>query len=199
MGPPGEERFASFPGGPREPPMGGGSVDLVARQGRNLVGTWQNLVLAVYGDSPDAIPMRAIHASHLDLLQRFDKVGHLVLIHGMPRLPTPEARELATEFNRQSRMSSIAVVLDGEGFWASAARGFLTAVFFFQRNTVPTQLFGTLDEALRWQAFVLGPACPDRDASREAILALQDLSMDTPEPEASEWTPDDRPERRSRR
>jgi len=156
--------------------MAGGDVRVVLEEGRNLIGTWENLVLAVWGQPPDAAPMRAIHESHLELLQTHEKVGHLVLIHGMPQLPTPEARELAADYNRQSNMSSVAIVLDGEGFWASAARGFLTTVLFFQRSTAPTELFKTLGEALRWQDDVLGASSPDRQGALRAISRLRELS-----------------------
>lgn len=156
--------------------MAGGEPRVVLEDGKNLVGTYENLVLAVWGQSPSAAPMRAIHESHLALLEEYERVGHLVLIHGMPKLPTPEARELAGEYNRQSNMSSVAIVLDGEGFWASAARGFLTTVLFFQRSNAPTELFRTLDDALRWQAEVLAESAPDRLATRSAILTLRDRS-----------------------
>lgn len=156
--------------------MAGEEPIVVLEDGKNLVGTYRNLVLAVWGESPGAEPMRAIHESHLALLREHPCVGHLVLIHGMPKLPTPEARELAGEYNRQSNMSSVAIVLDGEGFWASAARGFLTTVLFFQRSKAPTDLFRTLDEALRWQDEVLAENAPDRQGAKAAILRLRERS-----------------------
>jgi hypothetical protein len=156
--------------------MAGGEPVIVLEEGRNLIGTWENLVLAVWGESPGAAPMRAIHESHLALLQEHERVGHLVLIHGMPKLPTPEARELAADYNRRSNMSSVAIVLDGEGFWASAARGFLTTVLFFQRSKAPTDLFRALDDALRWQDEVLGESAPNRLGARAAILHLRERS-----------------------
>lgn len=142
------------------------------------MGTWKNLVLAVWGEAPSANPMRAIHEAHLELLASHAEVAHLVAIHGMPKLPTPEARDIAGELNERSQMSSVAIVLDGEGFWASAARGFLTTVLFFQRaqSRAPTQLFKTLEEALSWQRQTLGAAAPDSGGAKKAILHLQELS-----------------------
>lgn len=153
-----------------------GEMRVVLQQGRNLIGTWENLVLAVWGEAPTAGPMMAIHESHLELLRTHQRVGHLVFIHGMPKIPTPEAREVAGRFNERSRMSAVAVVLDGEGFWASAARGFLTTVLFIQRSRAPTQLFKSLDEALAWQTQALGDFAPSRDGAKRAILDLRDLS-----------------------
>jgi hypothetical protein len=106
-----------------------------------------------------------------------------VLIHGMPKIPTPEARDLAARYNERSRMSSIAVVLDGEGFWASAARGFLTTVLFLQRSKAPTQLFRTLDEALYWQSDTLGALAPDRQGAKRVIGELRQLSARAPSPD----------------
>jgi len=160
-----------------------GELRVVLQQGRNVVATWENLVLAVWGESPSAGPMTAIHQSHLDLLKTHERVGHLVLIHGMPKIPTPEARDLAGRYNERSRMSSIAVVLDGEGFWASAARGFLTTVLFLQRSKAPTQLFRTLDEALHWQSDTLGALAPDRHGAKRVIGELRELSARAPSPD----------------
>jgi hypothetical protein len=159
---------------------GPADVSVVLQEGRNFIGTWENLVLAVWGQSPGAGAMRAIHQAHLDLLERHEKVGHLVLIHGMPQLPTPDARDLAGELNERSQMSSVAIVLDGEGFWASAARGFLTTVLFFQRSQAgsPTQLFKELDDAVAWQRRTLGHAAPDPGGAKRAVLRLQDLSFE---------------------
>lgn len=158
--------------------MAGAELRVVLEEGKNFIGTYRNLVLAVWGESPSAAPMRAIHESHLELLRTHDRVGHLVFIHGMPKLPTPEARELAGDYNRRSNMSSVAIVLDGEGFWASAARGFLTTVLFFQRsiNKAPTELFRSLDDALRWQDEVLAESAPEREGAKAAILRLRDMS-----------------------
>jgi len=160
--------------------MVGEAPRIVLEEGKNIIGTYRNLVLAVWGESPGAAPMRAIHESHLELLGEHERVGHLVFIHGMPKIPTPEARELAGDYNRRSNMSSVAIVLDGEGFWASAARGFLTTVLFFQRSKAPTDLFRTLDDALRWQDEVLAEAAPDRQGAKAAILALRDRSASAP-------------------
>jgi hypothetical protein len=77
-------------------------------------------------------------------------------------------------------MSSIAVVLDGEGFWASAARGFLTTVLFLQRSKAPTQLFRTLDEALAWQEEILGSSAPSHPGARRAIAELREISLGAP-------------------
>ena len=73
-------------------------------------------------------------------------------------------------------MSSIAVVVDGEGFWLSAARGFLTAVLFLQRGNASTQVFKELGEALVWQSNELGDASPKVRDARAALLALRAVS-----------------------
>lgn len=152
-------------------------LDIVLRQGNNVIATCQNLVLAVWGEAPDAPPMRAIHQSHLNLLDRYPRVGHLAVINNMPKLPTPEARDVASMYNRQSRMTSIAVVVDGDGFWLSAARGFLTAVLFAQRgqSTAKTDVFKHVDDALRWHDRWLGEDAPDPQVAREGIGFLRDL------------------------
>ncbi|MEM1417813.1 MAG: hypothetical protein AAGH15_23140 [Myxococcota bacterium] len=153
---------------------------IVLRQGANQVATWRNLVLAHWSDTPGPEPMRAIHESHLALLHRHAKVGHLVLIRGGPKRPTPEAREVASRYSQQSRMSSIAIVLEAEGFWGGAARAFLTAVLFLSRSEAPTQLFGDIESALDWQAGVLGEHAPPRAEAADALAQLRRLASEAP-------------------
>lgn len=161
---------------------GPSELNIVLRQGNNVVATCQNLVLAVWGEASTAGPMRAIHQSHLELLERYPRVGHLAVINSTPKMPTPEARDLAATFNRQSRMTSIAVVLDGDGFWLSAARGFLTAVLFAQRgqSKAKTQVFKNVGDALRWHDEWLGTDAPDPQVARMGIQFLRDLVEPAP-------------------
>ncbi|MEO0322554.1 MAG: hypothetical protein AAF447_06335 [Myxococcota bacterium] len=147
---------------------------VVLRQGKNLVATWENLVLAYWEESPTAEPMRAIHEAHLALLHRYPKVGHLVLVRGGALMPSAEGREVATRYSGKSRMSSIAIVLEAEGFWAGAARAFLTTVLFLKsRSGAPTQLFRDADAALEWQGRMLGDAAPNRIATAAALRELR--------------------------
>ncbi|MEM6958421.1 MAG: hypothetical protein AAF411_19670 [Myxococcota bacterium] len=160
--------------------MADSSLRMVLQEGRNCVATCENLVLAIWGETPRPAPMTAIHLAHLELLEEHDHVGHLVLIHGLPRLPTPEARALAGRYSEQSRMSSIAVIMEGDGFWLSAARGFLTAVLFVQRSSAPTQLFKGIDPALEWQGRVLDRHAPDQSSVTTALEALRRRSEQPP-------------------
>lgn len=155
-------------------------LNVVLHQGHNCVATWENLVLAVWGEAPGPQPMQAIHDSHLELLKDHARVGHLVLIDGGPQIPTAEAREMASRYSKQSKMSSIAVVIRGEGFWLSAARGFLTAVLFLQRTNAPTQFFKKLDDALDWQSERLGSDAPRGVEAMKAIRELAALAAGAP-------------------
>lgn len=160
-------------------PMDGppAELNIVLHQGNNVVATCQNLVLAVWGEASTARPMRAIHQSHLELLQLYPRVGHLAVINDTPKMPTAEAREVASTYNRQSRMTSIAVVVDGEGFWVSAARGFLTAVLFAQRgqSKAKTDVFRNVSDALQWHKRWLDVDAPDADVVRVSINFLRDM------------------------
>ena len=157
-------------------------MNIVLHHGNNVIATCQNLVLAMWGETSTAAPMRAIHQAHLDLLQRYPRVGHLAVINDTPRIPTAEAREVASAYNRQSRMTSIAVGVDGDGFWMSAARGFLTAVLFTQRgqSKAKTQVFKDVDDALRWHDTWLQADAPDHAVLRKAVESLRGLVDDQP-------------------
>lgn len=167
------------------PPPG---VRVVHRDGSNVVAVWENLVLAVWGESPALASMEAIHRSHLEVLERRASVGHLVLVEGTPKMPSPEARDHAARYSSQSRMSAIAIVLDGEGFWMSAARALLTTVLFVTRNEAPTKLFSRLEHAVTWQAAALGETDAYGQRARQAIVGLRAFGASGRErPGPGEW------------
>lgn len=151
-------------------------VQIVHRDGGNIVAVWENLVLAVWRESPTVSSMQAIHDSHLKILEHRASVAHLVLVDGTPKMPTPEARDRAARYSSQSRMNAIAIVLDGQGFWMSAARAFLTTILFVTRNDAPTKLFADIDDAVAWQAQVLGEAEGFAYRARAAITGLRAFS-----------------------
>lgn len=154
------------------------SVRIVDRDGRNVVAVWENLVLAVWGESPSLRSMEAIHESHLEVLQRRSTVAHLVLVDGTPKMPTSEARDHASRYSSRSKMSAIAIVLDGEGFWMSAARAFLTTVLFVTRNDAPTKLFARVEDAVAWQTTTLSQTSEYAEQAQAAIAGLRAFSVD---------------------
>lgn len=110
--------------------------------------------LALYRGRLTMASLEAIHAAHLRV-QR--ERGHsLVLSVARPNLPLPEGEvrkrvsALAREVEERTRAASI--VIPGEGFWASAARSFLTAGLTLGASKYPSRVFNELEEGAEWLA-----------------------------------------------
>ena len=75
-----------------------------------------------------------------------------ILVPGSSQLPSPEVRaklaELTREFGHTS--AAMAVMIPGNGFWASALRGLVTAIHLVGSREYETKIFGTIEEIAAW-------------------------------------------------
>ncbi len=71
--------------------------------------------------------------------------------HGLS-LPSPEVRAHSAQLIRKNgaRIHSSVVLVPGEGFWPSAARGVLTGIFALARQPFPMRVFGDATSAARF-------------------------------------------------
>lgn len=123
-----------------------------------------NVHLSLYLTTP-TVSLLDVDQRHHEALAK--QVGGTVVLtvarHGLA-LPDDGARRRAAELVRHNAtfVRRSASVIEGDGFWASAARSAVTAVFVFARQPYPSRVFGLVDEAAAWLQ-------PDATASREAI------------------------------
>ncbi|MCC6875242.1 MAG: hypothetical protein IT378_13125 [Sandaracinaceae bacterium] len=80
--------------------------------------------------------------------------GFTILVERNTGLPEIEVRGYVS--NALAEMSrfihAAAVVIEGEGFLAATARSVVNLVFLAARSPIPVRVFGTVEEAARWQA-----------------------------------------------
>jgi hypothetical protein len=111
--------------------------------------------MRVHGEitMPDLL---AAHREHLDLIAS-GKNNTCVLTIAQANAPIPsgDVREASGRLMREltPHLLAGATVIEGGGFWASAVRSFLTAVYFVAKQPCPTKAFARIDEAAQW----LGP------------------------------------------
>jgi hypothetical protein len=79
----------------------------------------------------------------------------LVLPPNAPLLSTKRERELASELLSVPGIAAFALVLEGDGFWAAAARSILVGLNALSRRTVPTKVFASIDQAAPWLYFMV--------------------------------------------
>jgi hypothetical protein len=120
------------------------------------IGTFGNVyIMRVHGEITMS-DLLAAHREHLALIAS-GKPSTCVLTIAQYNSPIPnaEVREASGRLMREltPHLLAGATVIEGGGFWASAVRSFLTAVYFVARQPCPTKAFARVEEASQW----LGP------------------------------------------
>jgi hypothetical protein len=133
-----------------------GAPRVVLRTDALTVGTFENVYIMRIQGCIQMDDLMASHQAHLDLIAS----GHrstAVLAIARANVPIPDAdvRDASSRLMRElsPHLLAGATVIDGGGFWASAVRSFLTAVYFVARQPCPTKAFASVPEAADW----LGP------------------------------------------
>jgi hypothetical protein len=119
-----------------------------------VMGAWGSISLVVWATQ-----------ATLPLAQEFEKLAdemfaaharassvHLI-INAAP-LPTAEARAVFNEVTERyvDRVGCTATMVEGDGFWASAMRSFLTGIFVIQRRPFPVKTVAHLEDLPGWLA-----------------------------------------------
>lgn len=87
------------------------------------------------------------------LMQAFpDGIGLIVILPPHLRLPSEDERARMHEFYRVHRFKAVAFVVLGDGFWASAVRGVLTALKLVGNRDYPTHVLRSGHAAVAWLA-----------------------------------------------
>ncbi len=153
-------------------PFGATVID--SGPGWNVV-TWRNvMILYVTGQIDVAFLDASLEGHHAALA--FDRDGYGVIAVAEPtaKLPPSEVRHRATELRRQTQhlLRAQAMVIAGDGFFASAMRSVFTGIFALAQSRVPMIFVADVEPATD---FVVRRAC-SRDAdARQANEVVHTL------------------------
>lgn len=89
---------------------------------------------------------------HQRLIRKFGRTSVLGFLEpGIP-VPPSDVRERSAALIKQNGalVAAAGLVIPGEGFWVSAARGVVTASFVLARNPYPMKCFGDVGDAARY-------------------------------------------------
>jgi len=132
------------------------AVQIVRISPQLSVGTWANVYFMHVCGEFDVKDLRAAHEVHLALIERCPQGTGVMAIGEMnTAIPGTEVRDLSSRFMRDlsPHVRACATVIRGGGFWASAVRSFLSAVYFVAKQPCPTRAVATIEEGALW----LGP------------------------------------------
>ena len=115
--------------------------------------TWRNVMITTWSQRATGTAIEKVTA----LREQMDRdhpegVSVIYLIGNGAGMPTPEARagvkELMARFH--NKRACIAILVQGEGFWASAMRAVITGVRLLVPLSFPMQVFGDAKELIAW-------------------------------------------------
>ena len=116
--------------------------------------SWKNVVGTLWV-GPVTLPGIELHDQKLGALCELHPRGVStvdLVLPGRFKLPSAEVRERLVRFTQKyaQRVVASAVVLPGDGFWASAVRGAVTANSLLSRTEIKQQVFATSRQAADW-------------------------------------------------
>lgn len=153
----------------------------VVREDGVLLATWRNVLLNVGKGNPSKEFIDQVLQHAEDLLSVYpDGIVLMLLIYDGGGVPGGKGRGRATQMLREigPRLQALAAVIEGAGFWASAARSILTGLALMSRSRFPLRTFSEMNEAARWLVKYIQPPVP----LEELQAAMKELDEARREP-----------------
>ena len=113
---------------------------------------WQNINVGVWVGQATLEATKGLIDVGMEMRRRYP-AGHSSIVFILDKLPapTPEARELFSQFFRNgSSLMCNAIVLEGEGFWASGLRAMINNAHRSASGSTQVGVGVSIDEILTW-------------------------------------------------
>jgi hypothetical protein len=157
------------------PPLG--KLEVHYRSPRTCIATLNGIMLVRSFRRSTAPDYRAMFkASEIALERRKQGLGVIVVIEPTAEIPNEETRRAAAEAARSisEHLQAAAIVVLGDGFWASAMRGLITALGLMTAQRYPQRSFRYESEAVDWILQVLNePAHAYRQPLLDSLASMQ--------------------------
>ncbi|MBN2197268.1 MAG: hypothetical protein JW751_30985 [Polyangiaceae bacterium] len=149
---------------------------LLASDANSLCGSWRDILFVVFKHEVRLVAVKYLHELGLGFAAEHPNgIGLVTVVEERALAPTAEIRDALTAFLRslEQVVRASAVVQEGGGFRAGAARGVVTGLTPLAGWPFPHQVFDAVPVAVRW----LEATGPLRWVGyhREAVAALADL------------------------
>ncbi len=125
----------------------------VIEPGQFCYGVWRNVSIVVfYGQATIDVAHKLLRCSQ-QMVLRYPR-GHSTVTFVLNKVPPPsdDAYEaFSAIFNADiSRIGCMAILLEGEGFWASTIRSTVTNLRLETRSSIALRLFTSIDDVVDW-------------------------------------------------
>jgi hypothetical protein len=111
-----------------------------------------NMTFSAWDTAPLVEHVEAFMAVAKNLSATYERNSNVSLVMRNTELPGAGARVALEELTAEyaSKIHSVALVIDGDGFWASMIRSFLTGLHLLRGNGYRCKAFATPAEASPW-------------------------------------------------
>jgi hypothetical protein len=172
-------------------PMSGPAGKLVVhhRSRAVAIGTLDGFFLMRYFGDATPDDLRATLLGHEALLAcRPDGGGAIIALDPTASFPSEQTRRTALEITRQTapKILAQALVILGDGFWASAMRGVMTTIWSLIAANYPRKVVRQEDAAVDWVIETVGESAPKyRQILLEALSQLRAGAPAAPSPSST--------------
>ncbi|HTU56878.1 MAG TPA: hypothetical protein VMF89_00565 [Polyangiales bacterium] len=117
-----------------------------------VIGHVRNVTFSAWNTTPTAEHVAAFTALAKQLIEVYPKSSNVTLVMRETELPGTDARVALEELTAQYApyIHSVALVIDGDGFWASMIRSFLTGLHLLRGHGYGCKAFPNTAEANPW-------------------------------------------------
>lgn len=144
-----------------------------------IVGTLDDIVLVVWTKQPRLEQVLELRRVMDDLAYKLERGSSVHVLYNRPELPEKRVRDEMARVTKDYGDRTIAsvLVLNGEGFWASAMRGLATSLHFLgsKRSHFKFRVCATVEQAAIWLAPVHNERSRRRSDAAEIEGALVQL------------------------
>ncbi len=120
---------------------------------------WGDLQLNVYTGTPTVADLDRLAAAQNELRasRSAGRIGIFSFCETEFEIPGAEVRRHGAKLQREMSglVTASAVVVDGAGFWASAAISVINTIAILARSSSPARVFGEIQDAAAWMARVM--------------------------------------------
>jgi len=148
-----------------------------------LIASWRNVLFRTGSGDPNAEHMAELHQCAAGLIAEYPEgIGFMLWLYDTAALPDGAGRSRGNEMFKDigPKLQGFAAVVEGRGFWASAARSVLTGFSIVSRGGYSMKTFAAAHEAGDWLADRLVPTV----SASELDEVIRELAEILPRPEA---------------
>lgn len=149
-------------------------IDVFLANPRLSAGTYRNVHIMYLQGEMFLPELRQAFAAQRSLVEEYgDNTGSLTVIAPTTPLPSTDNRRASAEMLQKigANLRCSAMVLQGTGFWASAIRGAVTAIFATARQPCEVRVFDEPEPASAWVSPILGQPVEELSAAAKTVMA----------------------------